>query len=99
MRCHAYLTSFQDAESLIQVYKARVKYFYGANVDMVNFANIEEEIAGRLPQDIDLLPQQQREILSADSPLALLSANYFQVVRRLLRQNIFTESKIFLETI
>ena len=80
---HGYMTSFQDAESLIEFYKARVKYFYGANVDSVNFANIEEEIAGRLPQDIDLLPQQQREILSADSPLALLSTNYFQVVRRL----------------
>ena len=76
------MTSFQDAESLIEFYKARVKYFYGANVDSVNFANIEEEIVGRLPQDIELLPQQ-REILSADSPLALLSANYFQVVRRL----------------
>ena len=79
MRCHAYLTSFQDAESLIQVYKARVKYFYGANVDMVNFANIEEEIAGRLNQDIELLPQQQQTI-SAESPLALVSGNFFQVV-------------------
>ena len=52
-------------------------------MDSVNFANIEEEIAGRLSQDIELLPEQQREILSADSPLALLSVNYFQVVRRL----------------
>ena len=76
---HGYMTSFQDAESLIEFYKARVKYFYGANVDSVNFANIEEEIAGRLNQDIDLLPPEQREILSADSPLALVSGNYFQV--------------------
>ena len=79
---------FQDAESLIETYKARVSYFYGANVDSVNFANIEEEIAGRLNQDIELLPQHQ-EIISADSPLALVSGNYFQVVCCFVRRQIF----------
>ena len=98
MRCHAYLTSFQDAESLIQVYKARVKYFYGANVDMVNFANIEEEIAGRLNQDIELLPQQQQTI-SAESPLALVSGNFFQVVCCFDICKIFSLKIIFLENI
>ena len=47
-------------------------------MESVNFANIEEEIAGRLNQDIELLPQQQQQIISADSPLALVSGNYFQ---------------------
>ena len=88
---------FQDAESLIETYKARVAYFYGANVDSVNFANIEEEIAGRLNQDIELLPQQQ-EILSADSPLALVSGNYFQVGCCFVKREIFL-LKIFPEKI
>ena len=80
---------FQDAESLIETYKARVSYFYGANVDSVNFANIEEEIAGRLNQDIE-----QQQVISADSPLALVSGNYFQVVCCFVKRQIFS-LKIF----
>ena len=54
-------------------------------MDSVNFANIEEEIAGRLNQDIE-----QEQVISADSPLALVSGNYFKVVC------CFGQRKIFL---
>ena len=63
-------------------------------MESVNFANIEEEIAGRLNQDIELLPQEQQQIISADSPLALVSGNYFQVVCCFVKRQIFS-LKIF----
>ena len=58
-------------------------------MDSVDFANIQEEIAGRLNQETELVSEQQRQLISAESPLALVSGNYFQVVS-------WSEQKIFL---
>ena len=75
------VSSFQDSEDLIEFYKARVKYFYQADVESVDFANIEQEIVGRLNQQTDLVSASEQQQLSAEPPLALLSGNFFQVCK------------------
>ena len=75
------VSSFQDSEDLIEFYKARVKYFYQADVESVDFANIEQEIVGRLNQQTELVSASEQQQLSAEPPLALLSGNFFQVCK------------------
>ena len=75
------VSSFQDSEDLIEFYKARVKYFYEADVESVDFANIEQEMVGRLNQQTDLVSASEQQQLSAEPPLALLSGNFFQVCK------------------
>ena len=70
-------SSFQDTEDLIQTYRGRVKYFYGASAESVDFANIQEEMVERLNSQTELVTDDDQ--LELQSPLSIVSGNYFQV--------------------
>ena len=65
-----------------------MQYFYGPEVESVNFDNIEDEISKRVntvvsSQTKDLLnnlvTQEDEEKLKSDSPLAVVMGNYLKV--------------------
>lgn len=68
----------KDTETLIEFYKARAKYFYGAEVESISFSNIQEEIEERLNKDTELVTETDLPTLAVSSPMALVSGNYFQ---------------------
>ena len=57
----------------------RISYFYGARVESVNFAKIREEVLDRMNREHELVSQEDENKLESDSPLAIVSGNYFQV--------------------
>ena len=67
-------------DSLIDFYKMRISYFYGAKVETVDFANIQQEILSRLNKEQELVPGEEEPRLQADSPLAIVNGNFFQVL-------------------
>ena len=64
---------------MIDFYKMRISYFYGARVESVNFAKIREEVLDRMNREHELVSQEDENKLESDSPLAIVSGNYFQV--------------------
>ena len=67
----------------------RVNYFYGAEVEGVDFENIEEEIKSRINNAVssqtdnlieDLATEDDEPKLNPDSPLAVVMGNYFKVI-------------------
>ena len=57
----------------------RISYFYGAKVETVDFADIQQEMLSRLNKEQELVPQEEEPRLQADSPLAIVNGNFFQV--------------------
>ena len=57
----------------------RISYFYGAKVETVDFANIQQEMLSRLNKEQELVPREEEPRLQADSPLAIVNGNFFQV--------------------
>jgi len=76
----------KNKESLQSFYKARASYFYGSEVDSVNFSEIQQEVssrvnnkassqtAGRVPS---LVTAEDRARMDVESPLAVIAGNYF----------------------
>ena len=76
----------RNKESLQSFYKARASYFYGSEVDSVNFSEIQQEVssrvnnkassqtAGRVPS---LVTAEDRARMDVESPLAVIAGNYF----------------------
>ena len=71
---------------MINFYKMRVGYFYGTDVEKVNFENINEEIKKRVNIAVssqtnelkkDLMEEDE---LTVDPPLAVAMGNYFKVI-------------------
>ena len=74
--------SLQDVDSLIDFYKMRISYFYGAKVETVDFAKIRQEILERLNKEKELISADDEEKLESDSPLSIVNGNFFQVSNR-----------------
>ena len=74
-----YQMSLQDVDSLIDFYKMRISYFYGAKVETVDFAKIRQEILERLNKEKELVSEDDEEKLESDSPLSIVNGNFFQV--------------------
>ena len=79
---------FQNASPLSDLYKLRVQYFYGPEIESVNFDNIQEEIRNRINNAVsiqtngqikDLVTDNDAKKLQSDSPLAVVMGNYFKV--------------------
>ena len=67
----------------------RVNYFYGADIERVNFKNIEKEIKNRVNTAVssqtnkrieNLITDDEGSKLNVDSPLAIVMGNYFKVI-------------------
>lgn len=65
----------------------RASYFYGAEVDSVDFSNIKNEVATRVNKlassqssglVTDLVRDEDSEDLDIQSPLAVVAGNFFQ---------------------
>ena len=70
----------------------RVNYFYGADVERVNFRSINEEIRSRINNAVssqtnelieELIPEEEVDRLKVESPLAVVMGNYFKVILNL----------------
>ena len=69
----------QDVDSIIDFYKMRISYFYGARVESVDFKRIKDEILERLNKEKNLVSEDDEDKLNSDSPLSIVNGNYFQV--------------------
>ena len=74
--------SLQDVDSLIDFYKMRISYFYGAKVETVDFTKIRQEVLERLNKEKELVSADDEEKLESDSPLSIVNGNFFQVSNR-----------------
>ena len=78
--------SFQTKKPLIEFYKARIAYFYGGNVEMADFASIDEVIRRETNRRVAMKTDNVvRDFMHHDhptpeAPMALYAANYFKVV-------------------
>lgn len=77
----------KNKESLQSFYKARASYFYGAEVDSVNFSEIQQEVSSRVNSKASsqtagslppLVTAEDRARMDVESPLAVIAGNYFQ---------------------
>jgi serine protease inhibitor len=77
----------KNASPLSDLYKLRVQYFYGPEIESVNFDNIEDEISKRVntvvssqTKDLlnNLITEEDEEKLKSDSPLAVVMGNYLK---------------------
>ena len=72
---------------MIQFYKMRVSYFYGAKLDQVDFEKISEEISSRTNQlvrdqtDGRVDNMMKEDHLHPAPPFTVFAANYFEVNR------------------
>ena len=72
---------------LIEFYKARIAYFYGGNVEMADFANIDEVIRretnrrGTMKTDNAVTDFMHHDHPKPEAPMALYAANYFKVIK------------------
>ncbi len=80
------LTYLQDEDPLIQFYKARVGYFYGGNVDVADFSEIDSVIRAETTRLAAMKTDNRVSDLMGhdhphmDPPMGLFGAAYFEVV-------------------
>ena len=71
----------------------RVSYFYGADIERLNFQNIKRRVFNRINQAVsyqtngivdNLVTAKDIRKLDIDSPLATVMGNYFKVLHKKL---------------
>ena len=72
-------SKLQDVDSLIDFYKMRISYFYGAKVETIDFAKVKDEILDRLNNQRLLVTEDNEAKLESESPLSIVNGNFFQV--------------------
>ena len=81
-----FLFHFQTEAPLIEFYKARIAYFYGGNVEMADFTNIDEVIRRETNRRVTMKTNNAvKDFMHHDhpkpeAPMALFAANYFKVI-------------------
>lgn len=77
----------QSSDPLLSFYKMRASFFYGAEVDTVDFSDISTEVTSRVNSVAStqtsgrvgtLVTEADTESLSLAPPLAVVTGNYFQ---------------------
>jgi serine protease inhibitor len=75
----------QNEDPLIEFYKARVGYFYGGSVDVVDFSDIDNAIRDATNRRVAMKTDNRvKDAMHHDHPvpeppMAMFAANYFKV--------------------
>ena len=84
----AYTYLSQESDPLIEFYKIRLKYFYGASVETVDWSRIEEAIREKLNEEVREQTEEKIEhivegevnsLLKPAPPLSVVTGNLFKV--------------------